>query len=240
MCDHDDGDQRQTLDDEIICVTCGEVLYKYETDSQGNFVLSYESSSNYQNNDNACDYQDFFKYYQIKDELQEIFEKAHIPMCILERVIKLYMEEDEKDFSKISFKNKKMELLCYATFIIMIEEKIPRTPAELAYFFGINSHSIWKLQKKNGNDSTVSPSDLLERYFDILNIPFKLLSDCSNTIETLKKISGVKPETMTACSLYVLGKKYEIKSLTYLCISKTCGVSVSSIRNLYKNFSKAS
>lgn len=242
MCDHSEHETRQTLDGEIICLTCGQTIYRYETDENGDFTTRLEQIKQEPNpeidlfDDNACDLEEVFEDFVIREELLEVFEKAHIPRCIIDRVMKMYNDQSSTEFGKVSFKNKKMELLCYATFVIMIEEKIPRTPTELAYFFDVNPQSIWKMQKYYNNNASISPHDMLERYFDILNIHFKLLSDCPPIIEKLKQLSGVKPETITACTLYILGKKYQMKALTYALLGKTCAVSTSSIRNLYKRY----
>lgn len=231
MCQHPDASCVINMEQEKVCQLCGmvvQVVYQ----PHDNIVKIEDPQTSFK-----CETEK--KQAEIIDLMRDIFENAHIPMCIFEMTISYYSKLKKSLFEaqELSFKNK--ELLCYATYVIMIEEKIPRSPPELSHYFEVNPYCIWKIEKHMNRDSEISPYDLVERFSFELRVPFKHNPSVSMHIRKLSILSSAKPQTIVGCAFYILGKDISLRNLKMSRLSKTCGVSVSSIKSLYKKYQEA-
>lgn len=231
ICHHPDISCVTNMENERVCTICGlvvQIVYQPEND----VITVVDIQTDFKHETEK-------KQEEIRELMKNIFENAHIPMCIFEMVINYYGKLKKVLFEdqQISFKNR--ELLCYATYIIMIEEKIPRSPPELSHYFEVNPYCIWRVEKHMNNSPEISPYDLVERFSFELKVPFKNNPAISTTIRMLSLLSSAKPQTIAGCAFYIFGKEVGLSHLKLSRISKTCGVSISSIKNLYKKYQKS-
>ena len=231
ICIHPDMSLVVNAENEQVCTICGtvvQVVYQPKTD----VVIASETQNIFKSEVEK-------KQDETRELLLNIFENAHIPMCIYEMTLNYFSKLKKSLFEsqQLSFKDK--EMLCYATYVIMIEEKIPRSPPELSHYFEVNPYSIWRIEKHMDRNSEISPYDLVERFSFELKVPFKHNPSVSMIIRRLSLLSSAKPQTIVGCAFYILGKDIHLKNLKMSRLSKTCGVSVSSIKTLYKKYQNA-
>ena len=200
----------ETNEAELVCLACGLVLDKCYSQA-GTLIV------------------DEMEDYFLQDELGEIFARGHLPQGLVYNVIRNYNSYKEgflKSFSKLA-------LLCYATFSELTKNGIPRSPVELASYFNVSPHEIWKLQKKMEYPEALEAAQMISRFMCELQIPYQYLEAISDLVKEIEKFSCAKPETVAAAAIFKVSVRDKL-NLKLSDISHACGTSQPSIRSLYK------
>ena len=209
-CQHRDETQRaQNYEGEIVCLDCGTVLYQ-EFDMP--FVV------------------DELQDVALRESLLDIFERAHIPIGILDLVIHKY--NTLKSSNECKNESKKL-LLAHAVNYILTKEGIPRGPLEMSMHFDVSPGALWKLERKLSYGDNLETVQTLSRFMAELQVPYHHLEEIADNVKEIELVSCAKPETVAACAIYTLQKK-GVLSLALSKIANVCGTSEQSVRSLYK------
>lgn len=198
---------------EVVCTDCGLVMEK---------ILEQYN--------NVCVIVDEYDDIVIREELDNLMHNMHLPVGLKDEIVGEYKEHRiNKELS--SFKNN--ELLGFTIYDNLIKNQTPRLLDEICWNCHVQQTRIWSIQKIVKSFHDLDPILLVDRVIDELNIPYYKKSKIIETIRKIEDFSCAKPETITACAIYIHTNNEYLEAI---CVS--CGISKSSVTSLYKRYRK--
>lgn len=206
-----------TSEDDLVCSNCGLVLECMSSHTQQlsqftDYQIRKSEKINVRN----------------REKILDVCDSFHVPTYITENILLSHLKlKGDNDLTRFS----NDELLAYSMYITLNQEKIPRSPNEIGYFFNINPSKLHEIGKNHSEQYPIDASDLLSRVMTELNIKHYLKSSIIHEIDRIQSISLAKPETILACAIFRVCKS-PYQDLKAQDISSACGVSTASLRSL--------
>ena len=202
-----------TNEDDLVCTDCGRVneetvSCEFVTPSNDSISTSHDS-------------------WEISNLILDVFARFMIPTFITDRVMLHYSKLRPELKSRYS----SVEIVAYASYQVLIEEKIPRLLSELADYFGLERSKLRRLASEQWQHD-INPSDLISPALSKLNIPDHLSQNVQDEIDIIRKYSAARPETVLACGIFRVVKRTPYRDLKSSEIACACGVSTASLRSL--------
>ena len=204
-----------TVEDDLVCSDCGRVNQEHVSNTFQT-VISH-----------ACSWNDSDEMWQMSNLLLDVFARVMIPTFITDRVLLQY----SKLKPNLKARYSAQEIAGYATYKTLIEERIPRLLSEIAEYFDVDRSKLRRLASEQWQND-LNPSDLLSPALHQLGIPFHRSKDVETEIDTIRKYSAARPETVLACAIFRIVKETPYRDLKCSDIACACGVSTASVRSL--------
>ena len=165
--------------------------------------------------------------WEVSNLLLDVFARYMIPTFITDRVLLQF----SKLKSELRSRHGIEEIAAFATYKILIDEKIPRLLSEISDYFDVDR---WKLRRIASEQwqNDINPVDLISPALSRLNIPFRMTQSIEAEIERIRKFSAARPETVLACGIFRAVKETPYRDLKCADIACACGVSTASVRSL--------
>ena len=204
-----------TSEDDLVCTDCGRVNEEtvscdYVTPSRETYHIPQEHDT-----------------WEISNHLLDVFARFMIPTFVTDKVLLQY----SKLRTELKTRYSSSEIAAYATYQILIEEKIPRLLSEIADYFNLERSKLRRLASEQWQ-SDVNPIDLISPALAKLTIPFYLRHQVEHEIDIIRKYSAARPETVLACGIFRVVKRTPYRDLKSSDIACACGVSTASLRSL--------
>lgn len=203
-------------EDEEVCTLCGKVLGVLMSHNASN-VCSLPSES--PGND----------WWTRREIILDILSNHFMPTFLTDRILTFH-DNLRREIKSTAYNL--MESLAYSTYAILHEEKIPRTPTEIAWYFGIRPSKIHQIEKTRPCQNETDARFILPRILSDLKIPFQYTEMIEIEIGKIQKVSMARPETLAGCAILRACKKTPYRDLKLADIANACGASHASIRSL--------
>ena len=216
-------------DDMIVCSDCALVLDEFARLQYAVPLWKHEQRAL------LCEGVDDFK-----DIVADICESMHLPNNFITEAEDLFADFSKHETKKRS-KSSLNKFAVACVYIICKNLGVPRVLSEVCQHADVIEHDAWKALVQLGYDiSTVSSTDLIERFSGALNFTYKMQKDIQNIIIHLpSKFETLNPRTVCAlCTiLYTenMGMKHELYTCKAIC--KLYSVSLVNIRRHVRSLS---